>query len=33
MVLHLLTDNYVTGQCVVLDGGYTNNTMLYFQGK
>jgi NAD(P)-dependent dehydrogenase (short-subunit alcohol dehydrogenase family) len=33
MVLHLLTDNYVTGQCVVLDGGYTNNTMLYFQER
>ena len=32
-VMHLLTDNYVTGQCVVLDGGYTNNTRLYFQGK
>ena len=31
--MHLLTDNYVTGQCVVLDGGYTNNTRLYFQGK
>ena len=32
-VMHLLTDNYVTGQCVVLDGGYTNNTRLYFQEK
>lgn len=31
-VMHLLTDNFVTGQCVVIDGGYTNNTRLYFQG-
>lgn len=31
-VMHLLTDNYVTGQCVTIDGGYTNNTRLYFQG-
>jgi NAD(P)-dependent dehydrogenase (short-subunit alcohol dehydrogenase family) len=32
-VLHLLTDKFVTGQCVTIDGGYTNNTRLYFQGK
>jgi NAD(P)-dependent dehydrogenase (short-subunit alcohol dehydrogenase family) len=32
-VLHLLTDRYVTGQCVTIDGGYTNNTRLYFQGS
>lgn len=31
-VLHLLTDNFITGQCVTIDGGYTNNTRLYFQG-
>ena len=31
-VMHLLTDNFITGQCVVIDGGYTNNTRLYFQG-
>ena len=32
-VIHLLTDNYVTGQCIVIDGGYTNNTTVYFQEK
>jgi len=32
-VLHLLMDNYVTGQCIVIDGGYTNNTTVYFQDK
>jgi NAD(P)-dependent dehydrogenase (short-subunit alcohol dehydrogenase family) len=31
-VLHLLTDNFITGQCVTIDGGYTNNMRLYFQG-
>lgn len=30
-VLYLLTDNYVTGQCIVLDGGFTNNMRCYFQ--
>lgn len=32
-VIHLLTDNYITGQCIVIDGGYTNNTTVYFQEK
>jgi NAD(P)-dependent dehydrogenase (short-subunit alcohol dehydrogenase family) len=32
-VMHLLTDNFITGQCVVIDGGYTNNTRLYFQER
>ena len=32
-VLYLLTDNYVTSQCIGLDGGYTNNTCRYFQGE
>jgi NAD(P)-dependent dehydrogenase (short-subunit alcohol dehydrogenase family) len=32
-VMHLLTDNFITGQCVVIDAGYTNNTRLYFQER
>jgi NAD(P)-dependent dehydrogenase (short-subunit alcohol dehydrogenase family) len=32
-VMHLLTDNFITGHCVVMDGGYTNNTRLYFQER
>ena len=30
-VLYLLTDNFITGQCITMDGGYTNNTKCYFQ--
>lgn len=31
-VMYLLTDNYITGQCLTMDGGYTNHTRRYFQG-
>ena len=30
-VVYLLTDNYVTGQTITLDGGYSNNMVRYFQ--
>ncbi len=30
-VLYLLSDNYVTGQTIALDGGYSNNMVRYFQ--
>ena len=32
-VMYLLTDNFITGQCITMDGGYTNNTRCYFQDR
>ena len=30
-VMYLLTDNYVTGEVIALDGGYNINMVSYFQ--
>jgi enoyl-[acyl-carrier-protein] reductase (NADH) len=32
-VLYLLTDNYVTGDVIALDGGYHIELNRYFQGE